>query len=255
MTLKDFYQQLAIPDSCYLDRRIYKKQFYDNAQLSKTDQQHFSNRIDTIEWRYTLKPATINIPKYVDDQREYLEIALLQVTLKGEAPTASQRTRLAEIIQRAIPYPLMLVFVQGNHTLALQLAYKRINQADPGKMTIEESFDSGWIDLHQLSDHQQSFLDDFIVTHCRFTDLYQFYQDLVSRIIALNCDRLSGYYSLTGETAPQRQEQLEEINSLQQQIMRLRTALKKETQFNRKVELNIQIKQLDQKIQSLQSQL
>ena len=254
MTLNDFYQHLAIPDSCLLGKRIYKKQFYEHASLSKSDQLAFSEQIDTVEWRYTLKPTTINIPNYVDDQREYLEVAILQINLKGKAPTDSQRAKLADIIQRAIPYPLILFFVH-EQSLALHMAYKRINQADNRKLTIERSYDSGWLNLDQPERHQQDFLDDFMITRCRFSHLYHCYQDLVSRIIALNCADITGQYQRSDQSEQDRQTALDQLRRCQQQCAQLHSELKKETQFNHKVELNMQIKQLDQQIQTLKTQL
>lgn len=254
MLLERFYKQLAIPDSCFLGKRVYKKQFYDNASLSKADQQRFSEQIDTVQWRYTLKPVTINIPKYIDEQREYLEIALLQVNLKGVIPSDSQRSKLADIIQRAIPYPLVLVFVHEQQ-IAIQLAYKRINQADNSRLTLERSFDTGWINLHQPEVLQQDFLNDFAISHCRFNNLYQCYQDLVQRVVALNCAGYTGSYRLSTDTEDNRQARLDQLRNHQQQLAQLRSELKKETRFNYKVELNMHIKQLDQTIQALKTQL
>ena len=31
MTLKQFYQNMAVPESCALGKRIYKKQFYEKC--------------------------------------------------------------------------------------------------------------------------------------------------------------------------------------------------------------------------------
>jgi len=66
-------------------------------------------------------------------------------------------------------------------------------------------------------------------------------------IIALNCATLSGSYTLKTELSlDQRIEYLNAIRQTQQKIQSLRTALKKETQFNHKLNLNMQIKQLEQ---------
>lgn len=104
--MMDFYEKLALPDSCYLGKRIYKKLFYENTQLNATDKKSFSNDIETIEWSYTLKPETINIARYEDDEREYFEIAVIEVTLKEP----KRYKRIGQIIQGAIPYPVLIVF-------------------------------------------------------------------------------------------------------------------------------------------------
>ena len=108
MTLsqKAIYDYMAIPDSCYLRKRIYKKLFHENAKLSATDKRAFREDIDTITWQYTLKPSTIPIKPYTDKEQEYIEIAIIQVNLRAQRHTE----RIAEIIHRSIPYPLVVVF-------------------------------------------------------------------------------------------------------------------------------------------------
>ena len=76
------YKRLAIPDACYLGKRVFKTLFHEHAVLGITDKKAFAEDIDTITWQYTLKPTTVPIQPYADDQREYLEIAILQVNLK-----------------------------------------------------------------------------------------------------------------------------------------------------------------------------
>ena len=108
--IEAFYQKMAIPKACFLGNRVYKKLFYENAPLNVTDKKAFGDDIVTIQWRYTLKPETINIARFQDDERDYPEIAVLQVNLKEN----KYYKRIAQIIQRAIPYPLLIVFSQGS---------------------------------------------------------------------------------------------------------------------------------------------
>src|ERR1700704_821863 len=90
----------------HLAKRVFKSLFHENAVLGITDKKAFRDDVDTIMWQYTLKPTTIPIAAYEDDTREYLEVALLQVNLQ----TPQRIGRIAEIIHRAIPYPLIVVF-------------------------------------------------------------------------------------------------------------------------------------------------
>ncbi len=247
----DFYEKLAIPDSCYLGKRIYKKLFYDNAQLSVTDKQAFSNDIAEIEWRYTLKPETINIPRYVDEEREYYEVAVIQVSLKE----ATRYKRIAQIIQRAIPYPVLIVF-NLNFTIALSVAAKRINRADREKIMVEGFQDTAWLNLAAPREHEKEFLESLAITNFSYNNFLEFYAGLTERIVALNCAELSGNYSAeSGQPEVNRAEVLATINSLQQKQAELRTALKKESQFSWKVDLNMQIKKLTEQIKAQKSTL
>ena len=99
--IEALYEIMMIPESCRLGKRVYKRLFNENAKLSATDKKALRDDVDTILWQYTFKPTTIPIQTYEDEQREYHEVALLQVNLKQD----KRVNRLCEIIHRAIPYP------------------------------------------------------------------------------------------------------------------------------------------------------
>ena len=250
--IADFYARLALPQQTYLGARIYKKQLLENAELKSTDRKWVNEDIDTVEWRHTLKPATTTIPRYDDAEREYIEIALLHITLKS--PTHSKR--LGEVIQRAIPYPLVLVF-EHDGGLAINLADKRISRGDSSKLTVEQFFDTGWLLPDNLGQNEQEFFADFTASHCSHQHLYAFYQDLIRRVVALETARHTGQYQPSASIAAdqQRQTRLQALRELQQRLVNLNAALKTETQFNRKLEFNLQIKQLKQQMQQLTGQL
>ena len=247
----DLYEKLAIPDACYLGKKIFKKLFYENAQLNATDKKAFTKDIDDIEWKYTLKPDTINIARYADEEREYDEVAVIQVNLKEP----QRYKRIAQIIQRAIPYPLLVVLAHKS-AVALSVAAKRINRADREKIMVEEFQDTDWINLESPASHEQDFLDSLVVTSFSYNNIFEFYSDLTERIVGLNCVEFSGVFLAE---APQenvnRAEILEMITLLQQKQTELRAALKKESQFSQKVELNMQIKKVTEQIEYQKAKL
>jgi len=267
----DFYEKLAIPDSCYLGKRIFKKLFYENTQLNATDKKSFSNDIEAIEWRYTLKPETINISRYEDDDREYFEIAVIQVTLKDP----KRYRRIAQIIQRAIPYPLLIVF-KHESAIALSVAAKRINRADREKILAEELQETSWLVPATPIDYEKEFLEKIGITNFSYNNYYEFYTDLTDRIIALNCAVHTGCYSLTmsdttdTESAEKigvydnvhdsrqlnkRLDLLLELERLQQEKSELRNRLKKEKNMGTQVQLNTKVKKLSDRIKSITGRL
>ena len=247
----DIYGKLAIPDSCYLGKRIFKKLFLENTTLNAADRKAFTQDVDEVTWKYTLKPETINIGRYEDEEREYHEIAIIQVNLKGKG----RYRRIGQIIQRAVPYPILIVFCCDS-SIALHVASKRISLGDSEKMIVEDLQDTGWFDLEKPNESQREFLESLCVTSFSFNNYFEFYSDLTERMVALQCSEISGQYSY-GKNAPDvnRVEVLEKINTLTGKQNELRSILKKETQFNQKVELNMQIKKLSEQIQMQKSLL
>lgn len=228
------YRFLNIPDSCFVGSTIYKKLFYENADLGTRDKAIFADVIEKIKWVYCLKPETINIPSFKDQVRDYPEIEVIEVKLKKDASLK----RIAEMIMRTIPYPMLLVF-KWEDKKQLYVAHQRINQNDSSKNTIEDFIATGWLD-------SKSFLFAKLdIKEMRFTNYYTLYSDLVDAIsIYKVADIVKDKAPITGIEARELAKQIEEIDG---QITSLRARLKKESQFNRKMELNIEIKKLEQK--------
>ncbi len=252
--IQGFYDKLAIPETCHLGKRVFKKLFHENARLGATDKKALRDDIDTITWVYTLKPTTIPILAYKDDKREYDEIVLLQVDLKTQKRTG----RIVEIIHRAIPYPLVLVFVFGT-TFAISLAHKRFSQAERGAIVAEEFVTTGWIDLGPGSPTpvQQAFLDSLAITKLPHTHFYALYSAFVDRLIALDCARLTGEYRIeaAAERREARRQRLAECHELEVRIAETRATAKLEKQINRLAELNVEIKRLQGQLAEMATEL
>ncbi len=249
--IETFINQLNIPDNCKLNKPVFKKLFLENGKLDATDKKALKDDIDKIRWLYTLKPSTINIAPYKDDVREYDEIAVLQVELLN----VGRENRIASFIHKTIPYPLILIFTHKNQLL-LSLADKRINQVDKSKWLVEEIWDTAWIDLNDATKAQGAFITSCAINNLSFKNFYAFYEDMKARIIALNAGAHKDNFDLgTKERTELQLKDLRAIDELECKAAELRSRLKKENQFNRKLELNVKIKNVDAAIASLQEQL
>lgn len=226
------YQKLQIPAACEVDKTIYKKMFYDNADLSKTDKALFTDVIEKITWLYCLKTECINIQPYRDEVREYQELEVLEVALTAEKGLR----RIAEIIMRAIPYPMLLIF-RLEERAQVWAAHQRFNLSDNEKVTLDEFVSTNW----QAAD--SSLWDALALPKMRFTNFYALYSDWVDAISIHNAHFIMHHCEeLTGEQARQL---LAKQQATEAKIAALRAELKKETQFNRKVEINMEIKRLE----------
>jgi hypothetical protein len=173
---------------------------------------------------------------------------------------AGRHLRISSVIQKAVPYPLLILFVCGTR-LAVNAADKRINRADANKIVTENSYDTGWIDIVSPEPAQDAFIADFRVTNFSYRNLYDFYQDAVARIIALNCAAHTGRYTLPRETASapkrktERLEALRHIDNFHQEQTELRNKLRKEKNLGSQVSLNTKIKQLSDRIDAARNEL
>ncbi|NMB96129.1 MAG: DUF4391 domain-containing protein [Clostridiaceae bacterium] len=228
----DTYDFLNMPDSCFIGNTIYKKLFYENADLSTSDKSLFTDTISKITWLYCLKPETINIPAYKDEVRDYPEIEVIEVLVHKDY----KLKRIAEIIMRTIPYPMLLIF-KWEDKKQLYVAHQRVSQSDSSRNTIEEFISTDWLD------GDSALFARLDIRQMRFTNFFTLYSDIVDAISIYNLSAIMPMdENITGAEARQLSAKIEEI---EQEIVSLRYKLKKESQFNRKMELNIEIKKLE----------
>lgn len=227
-----FYDVLHIPQPCFVDKTVAKKLFAEASDLSKADKTLLSEAVEKITWIYCLKNEFIPIQPYTDEVRDYPEVEVLEVSLTAEKGLR----RLAEIVMRAIPYPMLLVFRLGEQ-VQVWMAHQRLSLADREKVTLEEFISTPWQPEDSL------FWMALDIRELRFTNFFDFYTDWVDRLSVQNAqEKMQVTEELTGEEARQLLAQRE---LLEKEIAALRVELKKETQFSRKVELNMRIKKLE----------
>ena len=229
----DIFDGFYIPQNCKVNKTVFKKLFYDNATLSNADKDLFANSIEKITWAYCLKPETINVQSYIDETRDYSEIEIFLVQLAKDKGL----NRLAEVIMKSIPYPMVLIFRLENKC-QIWSGHQRIKLNDNSKNTIDEFVQTQW-----LTPEDQIF-KNLDIRNMNQSNCFALYADIVDTISKYNAKLITGENTeISGEEA---RELVSKIANIDQRIAALRFELKKETQFNRRMEINIEIKKLEQ---------
>lgn len=237
-----------IPVKCELGNTVFKKFFYENAKLNRSDRDLFIQSIDKIKWEYCLKNETINIKPFKDDIREYSEVEILKIELK----TPNKTKRIAEIVMRAIPYPMVLIF-QYNNEIQLFTAHQRLNLSDNNKNTLEELIFTDWINLEDLDEADEKLFESLNIKNLSFTNFYTFYKDIVDAVIKYNASKLIG--EPVNEDADEVKSVYDNLTLIDDKLESIKSKIRKETQFNRRLEMNMQIKELESKKDELVSKL
>jgi hypothetical protein len=249
--MNQLIENLQIKKACYIGNTIFKKHFFENASMSKKDKEIFTKDVEKIIWQYALKEDNMRIPVYRDEEREYEEIAVIEVILSDNR----HGKRIGVIVQATIPYPMILCFTFQNQA-KLNLVNKRINQSDRSKNTLEEIIESEWIDFQNLTKRQYDFLNVFRVANCSFRNFYKFYLDVIERVEQLNISKITNdFEGIAKKDVTIIKGLQQKIEATENEIATLRSKLKKEVHFNRKMDLNIAIKRLEQKKQKLIDEL
>ena len=141
MSRSDVVSALCLPDSARVDQRVPKKLLLENGAPTASDKRLITDAIEDIQWLAALKPNTIGVPEYRDTQREYLEVAVLAVSLRGVIKPASL-SRLAELVHRAVPYPVLLLLDARRNEDAAAAAYEKAANCKP--LDAMEALDAAW---------------------------------------------------------------------------------------------------------------
>ena len=217
------------PPQAKVDRLIPKNKFYEQGKANTKIEQLFVNQVENIRWAYKLASSTIHL----QDQEDLKEIQIFRVKSRVEDLDVS----ILSFIDKLILTPIIFEVVYQDKVKVVA-TYKRLNQADKTKMVIGQYYASEW-----LEDHDRVELPIYL----KLADLYEHF---IAQIlpIALSKDQENDNESFSIELQLQKSQQLE---SLQKQLDKLKSKLRTEKQFNRKVELNKHIHALESDLKKL----
>jgi hypothetical protein len=233
---------LELPPGARVDCRVPKTLLVEHGAPTAADKRRINEGIEEVQWVATLKPTTIGVPAMRDDVREYLEIAVLSAALRAEA----KADRLAELIHRAVPYPVFLLLTEGTH-LTLSLGHKRWSQGEAGATVLDGEPVAATLTDSEPGGLQSSFHEALSLARQPRADLYRLYQGWIDTLLALLAARVTGVFAVAAspDQAEARREALRECALLDAEISRLRSVAAKETQVPRQVALNLELKRAE----------
>jgi hypothetical protein len=253
---------LRLPAEATVGQRVPKKMLAENltsrGTVTSADRKLLQDQIDEITWVAALKPSNAGIPVYQDEVRSYLELAVLCVRLRQgsqlDAKTAKVSpsvARLAELVHRAIPYPVLLVLDDGTR-IYLSLVHIRWVQKEADKAVLDGELIQGILSCNREviaakdSENISAFLAALDLSKQPRSDLFSLYQGWMDTVISLQTAFVTGAFvaSASREHAEERHQGLLELKRLKTEIGRLRSMAQKEHQLARQVGINLEIKRI-----------
>ena len=244
--IKNICEKCNIPASCKIDKKLYKKQFLENFSLKSDEKRALKEDVESIALLYLLNQNNINIEPFVNDEVDYSEVAYIHLRLSND----KHYKKLAKIVQQ-IPYMVVLL-ISYKDKFCINLSTKRINQNDKTKLIADEAFTTDWIDLINQSQKEEAFLKSMELQNQSFINFERFYNDLVKKVVALKLSQDSQTLIAPKETG---KETLATITKLEEQIKELKNRIIKETHFNEKVNLNVELKRLYDKLEKIKNEI
>jgi hypothetical protein len=247
---------LDLPVEARVEKRVPKKLLFEHGAPTAADRKQIQDGIEELTWVAAIKPSNIGVPAYRDDVRDYPEIAVLASEWRPKAKAA----RLTELIHRAIPYPVVLVVAHGI-VITLSLAHKRMALNETAATIIDGSaIVSPPLDVHAqvgTSGLTERFLESLPLGSQARVHLCAVYQGWIDRVEALRAGCITGQFALTAnsQAAAVRRVALVQHDRIQMEIASLRGRAVKETQINRRVELNLSIRRLEGELAVLKTKM
>lgn len=210
------------PTRTRVDKLIPKSKFYSEGGANTRVERLFIEQIESIYWANKLSSATMNI----ESQEDLREVQIFSVNARIEMLDIE----IFRYIDKLITSPIIFeVYFQDK--VKVVAAYKRLNQADKSKVVIGDYFQTEWLPIERQD----------LPLFLRLSELYEF---LISQLLPnkTNATSLADKMRLN-----------QEIAQLETRIKQLEQQLKREKQFNRKAELNINLLKLQDEYTQLTS--
>lgn len=245
---------LSLPASCRVDQRVPKKMLIDHGAPTAADKRLLNDHIESVQWLAALKPHTVGVPIWRGDEREYLEIAVLSVTLRPSVPPASV-ARLTELLHRAVPYPVLLL-LDAPHGLSVSAAHKRWAHNEAGKVVLDGDVLAAAL-TGAAPGVPAAFLHAVALGQQPHTHLLALYEGWMACLLALQMAQHTGQFLCQKglQPLPDKRKQLQKYEQLLADAARLRSQAGKAKQMAQQVELNLALQRVQAQLAQARSQL
>lgn len=211
------------PKATLLKRVVPKTRIYDRVRATTALKDKFVAQVDQITWRAKLAPETINLPA----TKSVPEIQIFRVTLK----TNTVQDDVLKAIDRAIPFPILFELEHDQKT-QIAAAHKRPSEAETDRWVISDYLRSNWLPV-----------DTPRTTLPVALNLTVLYEQILTALMPI--------VPQTAESLSARMERTSALKSKEREVDRLKSQLKRETQFNIKMNLHTQLRDAQAEFEQL----
>ena len=214
---------ISYPRQAAFGRVLPKNKIYEHSGATPAVREMFVRQVEQIVWQYKLAPETINLAS----KPGVPEIQIFAIQLK----TPELKLEVLRCIDGAIQFPIIfeLTFEGKSQVVA---AFKRPSESDSNRWVVSDYFSTQWMTTDSLR-----------VAMPLALDLGGLYEQLLKRLISLPLRSNENLAELVNRIQLVRLKEIE--------IQKIKSKLVKEKQFNRKVELNAQLRSIRQEIDNL----
>ncbi|ALS25848.1 hypothetical protein IJ21_04160 [Paenibacillus sp. 32O-W] len=212
-----------LPSSTLVNRKIPKNKFYEKLRANHHLKELFTEQVESILWKHKLSKDTIRL----EPKEDIEEIQIFEVHLKEQTYSLD----LLRSIDKAIPYPILHVLTYDGQA-KLAIAYKERNQTDDNRSVVRSYHETDWQPVESIE-----------LNILQGLDLKAVYENIIRQLLPIKVKpeiELSAVLELQAH-----------IDKLTQECQRLESKLRAEKQFNKKVELNMELQRKRKELKQL----
>ena len=211
------------PAQAAFGRTLPKNKLYAHSHAGTRLKNLFVQQVEQIVWQYKLAPETINLPA----RPAVPEIQVLGIQLK----TPELSLDVLRAIDQTVQFPIIFELAHAGRAQVVA-CHKRPSEADASRWVLSDYFASDW-----LADHAERSAMP-VALH-----LAGLYEQLLRTLLPLP--------ARPHETLAEHVSRLDALAAKQREADKTAAKLEKERQFNRKVAINADLRQLQTEMEAL----
>lgn len=216
------------PKQAKFGRIVAKNKIYERVKPNRKIQEAFVSQVGKIIWKYKLAPKTTNLP----ETGKVKEIEVFELALKSDKQIESFDLNILRCIDKAIAHPIIFHLTCSNKIKAIA-TYKRPSDVDATKWVVsDEYFETEWL----AEDSERLNLPVVL-------NLSGLYEHILRELIPLP--------SREEESLENHIQRMGLVITKNKEVRKLEARMNKEKQFNRKVEMNAELRSLNNEIEQL----
>jgi hypothetical protein len=243
-----------IPERSILDKKLTKAFFLKNFDLSAVEKKLLNNSIQSMDWLVSIKPTIANIATVVNSNYAYEEIQIFVCTV-GENQLNELADKCIVLLQKYIPYQMLVIVEDATH-FVINASDKRINLNDISKRTIDSYSTTKALSKLYKNEITSSFFEALDFSKLDKTNMETVYKSYIQAIVQFQTASITGSFIKRSHSRTEEDMiLLASIETIEKEIVRLSNQIKKETQLNNRVSLNIEIQNQRKEIENIKNKL
>lgn len=234
MEIKDLLKWWRFPKSTIVNKNLPKNQIYLHMKDSN-DKMYLQEYVQSIYLLANFKTENTRIPAFESETETYQEIQFIYLKVRENG----NASKLYKLLANLIPYPLVIITDQENGFALYTGCFEKIST---GYIRLLSTYDSPLL----AEDELEETLNQLSILVLPNQNLKVFYDSLRDTLVNLQIKRQ--YSTFSGNLDSTQKDRIDELNT---EIAKMKTAVRKEKQINRKVEYQVKLSKLKQELNDI----